>query len=195
MSPNRRHHHQPDLGSGAPGPRLRARRAGPAHSRTARREGNRARHRARRSRTRAGARSSGVGGGAGRGMGWRRHHQRSGSRARAAATIEGARPPDLGIIPGGSGNGLARELKIPFDPAARDRAGRSSAGTIDRCRRAGRPSVLQCGRHRARCACRGTRLNARASSRTPAVYQGEPRRSHPLSARHYTIEMTAGPNT
>jgi YegS/Rv2252/BmrU family lipid kinase len=29
----------------------------------------------------------------------------------------GVRPPHFGIIPGGSGNGLARHLKIPFDPS------------------------------------------------------------------------------
>ena len=40
--------------------------------------------------------------------------------------------PDLGIVPGGSGNGLAREMKIPFDPAlAIERAVRSPARSID----------------------------------------------------------------
>ncbi len=42
------------------------------------------------------------------------------------------RLPDLGIIPGGSGNGLARELKIPFDPAlAIERAFHAKAREID----------------------------------------------------------------
>lgn len=40
--------------------------------------------------------------------------------------------PALGIIPGGSGNGLARELGIPFDPAqAIERALRSNARLVD----------------------------------------------------------------
>ena len=38
----------------------------------------------------------------------------------------------LGIVPGGSGNGLSRELKIPFDPpSALERAIRSRERTID----------------------------------------------------------------
>ncbi len=53
-------------------------------------------------------------------------------RALVQQDVEGARPPDLGIIPGGSGNGLARELKIPFDPAlAIERAVRARARSID----------------------------------------------------------------
>ncbi|RPI53854.1 MAG: diacylglycerol kinase family lipid kinase [Acidobacteria bacterium] len=44
----------------------------------------------------------------------------------------GLRTPDLGIIPGGSGNGLARDLKIPFNPAlAIERAIRLPARSID----------------------------------------------------------------
>ena len=44
----------------------------------------------------------------------------------------GGRVPDLGIIPGGSGNGLARALKIPFSPAlAIARAVRSPGRIID----------------------------------------------------------------
>jgi diacylglycerol kinase (ATP) len=40
--------------------------------------------------------------------------------------------PALGIIPGGSGNGLARELGIPFDPAqAIERALRSNTRLVD----------------------------------------------------------------
>ena len=40
--------------------------------------------------------------------------------------------PALGIIPGGSGNGLARELGIPFDPAqAIERALRAKARRVD----------------------------------------------------------------
>ena len=40
--------------------------------------------------------------------------------------------PALGIIPGGSGNGLARELGIPFDPAlAIERAIRASVRYVD----------------------------------------------------------------
>lgn len=43
-----------------------------------------------------------------------------------------ADPPALGIIPGGSGNGLARELHIPFDPArAIERALRASPRCVD----------------------------------------------------------------
>ena len=46
---------------------------------------------------------------------------------------EAAAPaPALGIIPGGSGNGLARELNIPFDPAgAIERAMRATARRVD----------------------------------------------------------------
>ena len=44
----------------------------------------------------------------------------------------GAVPPALGIIPGGSGNGLSRELRLPFDPAqAIERAVRSPVRHID----------------------------------------------------------------
>ena len=44
----------------------------------------------------------------------------------------GAPTPALGIIPGGSGNGLARELGIPFDPAqAIERALRAKARRVD----------------------------------------------------------------
>jgi YegS/Rv2252/BmrU family lipid kinase len=52
------------------------------------------------------------------------------SSARAATGAQ--RLPALGIIPGGSGNGLARELKIPFDPAlAIERAIRAPARQVD----------------------------------------------------------------
>jgi len=44
----------------------------------------------------------------------------------------GAPRPDLGIVPGGSGNGLARELRIPFNPSlAIERAVRTPARIID----------------------------------------------------------------
>ena len=44
----------------------------------------------------------------------------------------GTPAPALGIIPGGSGNGLARELEIPFDPArAIERALRSTPRLVD----------------------------------------------------------------
>ena len=44
----------------------------------------------------------------------------------------GAPTPALGIVPGGSGNGLARELNIPFDPArAIERAVRSKPRLVD----------------------------------------------------------------
>jgi diacylglycerol kinase (ATP) len=44
----------------------------------------------------------------------------------------GALTPALGIVPGGSGNGLARELNIPFDPAsAIERAVRSKPRFVD----------------------------------------------------------------
>ena len=45
---------------------------------------------------------------------------------------DGTTAPALGIIPGGSGNGLARELGIPFDPArAIERALRAQARRVD----------------------------------------------------------------
>ena len=53
-------------------------------------------------------------------------------RALVQRGVEDIRAADLGIIPGGSGNGLARELKIPFDPAqAIERAVRAPARSID----------------------------------------------------------------
>ncbi len=43
-----------------------------------------------------------------------------------------SRGPALGIIPGGSGNGLARELDIPFDPArAIEQAWRAKVRRVD----------------------------------------------------------------
>lgn len=58
-------------------------------------------------------------------------------RALAQRMVEGApsprrQVPALGIVPGGSGNGLARALGIPFDPAkAIERAVRAEPRTID----------------------------------------------------------------
>jgi diacylglycerol kinase (ATP) len=61
-------------------------------------------------------------------------------RALVQQTIDGrdavgrdfSRAPALGIIPGGSGNGLARELRIPFDPAqAIERAVRAKVRLLD----------------------------------------------------------------
>jgi YegS/Rv2252/BmrU family lipid kinase len=53
-------------------------------------------------------------------------------RALVQRDDSGAATPHLGIIPGGSGNGLARELHIPFDPAlAISHAVRSRARAID----------------------------------------------------------------
>jgi diacylglycerol kinase (ATP) len=54
------------------------------------------------------------------------------ARALVQRDDAGVPAPALGIIPGGSGNGLARALGIPFDPArAIERALRSTARTID----------------------------------------------------------------
>lgn len=53
-------------------------------------------------------------------------------RALVQRDDEGADAPALGIIPGGSGNGLARELGIPFDPRqAIARALRSKPRRVD----------------------------------------------------------------
>jgi YegS/Rv2252/BmrU family lipid kinase len=55
--------------------------------------------------------------------------------ARALVQLDaegGATAPALGIVPGGSGNGLARELRIPFKPElAIERAVRASARLMD----------------------------------------------------------------
>ena len=62
-----------------------------------------------------------------------------------------------------------------------------------RCGRDRRPSVLQCGGHRARRARRRARLDARASSRPAAVSDGERRRSPSLPAgRIHDRRSTAG---
>ncbi len=62
------------------------------------------------------------------------------ARALVQRSIEGAGDartadaplPALGLVPGGSGNGLSRELQIPFDPSrAIERAVRSPARQID----------------------------------------------------------------
>lgn len=51
---------------------------------------------------------------------------------RADEAAPGQPRPALGIIPGGSGNGLARELRIPFDPAqAIERAIRATGRQVD----------------------------------------------------------------
>jgi diacylglycerol kinase (ATP) len=53
-------------------------------------------------------------------------------RALVQRDREGSAAPALGIIPGGSGNGLARELRIPFNPAlAIERAVRARARPVD----------------------------------------------------------------
>lgn len=54
------------------------------------------------------------------------------ARALVQREEAGAPMPALGIIPGGSGNGLSRELRIPFDPVlAIERALRASVRHID----------------------------------------------------------------
>ena len=54
------------------------------------------------------------------------------ARALVQRDDSGAVPPALGIIPGGSGNGLSRELRLPFDPAqAIERALRSPVRRVD----------------------------------------------------------------
>ena len=54
------------------------------------------------------------------------------ARALVQRDDAGVRTPALGIIPGGSGNGLARELGIPFDPAqAIEHALRAKARPVD----------------------------------------------------------------
>jgi diacylglycerol kinase (ATP) len=54
------------------------------------------------------------------------------ARALVQRDESGVPPPALGIIPGGSGNGLARELGIPFDPAkAIEHAVRAKVRVVD----------------------------------------------------------------
>ncbi len=54
------------------------------------------------------------------------------ARALVQSAEAGMRTPALGIVPGGSGNGLARELAIPFDPpSAIEHAWRSVPRVID----------------------------------------------------------------
>ena len=65
----------------------------------------------------------------------------------------------LGIVPAGSGNGLARELRVPSAPVRRSRCARRHRR--DRSTPASwRPLVLQHCRHRLRCA-RGVRVRSR----------------------------------
>ena len=54
------------------------------------------------------------------------------ARALVQRDDAGVPAPALGIVPGGSGNGLAREMRIPFDPAqAIERAVRAQPRVID----------------------------------------------------------------
>ena len=77
----------------------------------------------------------------------------------------------LGIVPAGSGNGLARELGVDARPGAGDRrrAGRHAAG--DRRRRDRRAPVRQHRRHRLRCPRRARSIAAtgRRGSRLRAL--------------------------
>ena len=56
-------------------------------------------------------------------------------------------PVAMAIIPGGSGNGLARDLGVPLDAAAAFEVAASGANRADRCRRPERLAVLQRRRH------------------------------------------------
>ncbi len=128
---------------------------------------------------------------------WKRLPRAPSSSLRGAATARstrwGARWCNVGdarrppVRPSGS---------FPADPATGSPASwafrstlhrRSSAACARqvrrrRCRGTRRPGVLQCGGHRARRACRGSRLHAHAPSRAAAVLEGERRRSPALPA-------------
>ena len=112
----------------------------------------------------------------GRRVGRRRHRQRRG-RGVAGTGIP------LAIVPGGSGNGLARDLALPFDPTAAldDRGDRQDPR--HRCRRSARLAVLQRRRHRPRRAHRGTPGRPRASPRVDGLRARHGRRAALVRSR------------
>ena len=167
--------HQPGAGPGAHRPRGRLRATGARRARASRARGRGARSPAARGDARRLAAQARTCVGCDLVVAW----GGDGTINEVASALAGS-DVSLGIVPGGSGNGLARDLGLPLDAArALEAAGHRPTRAID-AGRSGRVALLQRRRHRPRRADRPAPGRPRRAARPRWATCRRPSRSCPL---------------